>query len=111
MRPIAPVTCSCLNADEWTTVVTGVANMTASKCGRICQSDSKYSFASPRANGECWCGTTLPQKSTNCTPTCRVCAASPVEVCGFDHSVAVYTWNSSASLGKNPVNAPSTLLI
>jgi len=99
--PISPVTCSCLGADDWTTMARGIANMTASKCARICQSDSKYAFASPRTDGECWCGTMLPDAPANCTPTCALCVGSPVEVCGFDKSVSIYTWNSSSSDGHH----------
>lgn len=95
--------CSCIQTARWRRITTGRVNMTASWCSRLCQASPDYVAAAPRADGECWCGTpevyrqtiTESEKAQNCNAKCPFCPGAPVEACGQDNSVAIYTWSSS----------------
>lgn len=100
LKPLTMDSCSCIKSAKWRQVASGRVNMTASWCGRMCQADSQYVASAPRADGECWCATPEVYKQTlldslNCEATCPLCPGAPVDACGLENSVAVFTWTSA----------------
>lgn len=95
LKAITEEGCHCITTSRWRRVALNQVNVTASWCARLCQSDSQYVVSSARANGECWCGTPdilVETKAANCPSTCAFCPGAPVEACGLENTVAMYSW-------------------
>jgi len=112
LKALTYESCSCIATARWRRVASGNVNVTASWCGRLCQVDPRYVAATPRADGECWCGTPEALKEArdvdgDCNATCPSCPGAPIAGCGLNSSIAVYTWGTAPPPASEPDSAPS----